>query len=104
MSPQGYFAAKKVPYLPIAEKISSLSSRHIRGAVQWMFDLFRSDVSNVISRKCWSKERSRNIPQRSWCKDTIIRISYYLVQRVCNHWKGRRGHDCRLQCNKNRDR
>jgi len=42
------------------------------------------------------RETSRNIPQRSWCKDTIIGISYYLVQRVCNHRKGRRRSECHL--------
>ena len=69
-----------------------------------VFGLNRVDVSNVELRACWSKERFRNLPQRSWCKDKIIRIIYYLVQRVFNHRKVMETTECRLPCDGNGDR
>jgi hypothetical protein len=65
---------------------------------------FESDVRNMISQECQSKVWMRNVPQRSWCKGTIIEISYYLVRRVCNHWQRWRGRGCLLPCDEETDR
>ena len=69
--------------LVLAEMISILEFLQLRGAVYWICDLLQGNVRNTISPKRQCKEMSCNLPQRSWCKDTIIRISYYLVHRVC---------------------
>lgn len=78
---------EKKAHLALPAKVSSLRLIHVRGASQGISTYFGRDVSNNISRECQREERSCNLPQRSWCKGTIIRISYYLVHRVCNHWR-----------------